>query len=127
MNCTNCNQPLEPQARFCRSCGFPVPTSTATNNPSLAQRNQPPFNYDVPTRATTSGSTPPAPQPPSQPWTAPQQPGFQQPTVPVSMPSNGAQAFPAKEVTPPRPRRRRGRRVLLGCLTSFIIALLVFG
>src|SRR5437762_11398387 len=32
MNCTTCNMPLEPNARFCRNCGTPV-SIAATNNP----------------------------------------------------------------------------------------------
>src|SRR5260370_12336733 len=120
MNCTSCNAPLIPEARFCRNCGMlvaPAIPQPATNN--HAQANQREIG-DSPTVLPPSWqSQQPAPV---QPQYAP--PQAYQPTVavssnPGSMPSTGAPF-----VSPPLPTRRRKNR-LMQVLLIFLAALLV--
>src|SRR6266581_773750 len=114
MNCTQCNAPLLPEARFCRVCGQAV--STAAPQPAIAnyaQANQPVIE------TSPTVSTPPwqAQQPaPFQPQNMPPQsmpPQAYQPTMPVSpgpgsLPSTGAQLS-----SPPLPKRRKNRLPLV--------------
>src|SRR6266568_5121872 len=84
MNCSQCNMPLETNARFCRSCGLPV----ATAAPNKAAANPIPVDSDS-TVPPTSWQSPP---PPQQPWApAPQS------TIPPqrqSMPMDGGATIP---------------------------------
>src|SRR5437763_1696403 len=91
MNCTSCNTPLIPEARFCRNCGMPVstviPQPASGNNEQASQQG--------------IGDSPTVLPPPWQvQQSAPIQPHYTsqayQPTVavssnPGSMPSAGAQ------------------------------------
>ena len=114
MNCTRCNMPLEPNARFCRNCGAPVAT-VATNNASA--NPAPPYRtmdtHEPPTLPPGSVRIPQAqPPPPQQTWqpqSAPQ-PAYYQPGRPEPGSLSNAQNG--------RPRRRRR-----GCLTRSLITL----
>jgi hypothetical protein len=132
MNCTSCNKPLEPNARFCRNCGTPVAT-VATNNASAnpappyrtMDTHEPPTLPPGPLRIPQAQQQPPqqawqpqsAPQPqpaPQQTWqpqSAPQ-PAYYQPGRPEPGSLSNAQNG--------RPRRRRR-----GCLTRSLITLVV--
>jgi hypothetical protein len=91
MNCSNCNTPLENNARFCRGCGSPV--SIPAQQPTMPYRPDQLDNAPtIPTipwqpQQTQQSMPPPYPQPtqnvPPQAYQdTPQQPGtFQQPTV----------------------------------------------
>ena len=123
MNCTRCNTPLIPEARFCRNCGMPVSTDIP----------QPATGHNEQANQQGIGDSPTV-LPPS--WqvqqSAPIQPHYipqtYQPTVavssnPGSMPSAGAQF-----ASPPLPTRRRKNRlvqVLLILLAALLILLLV--
>src|SRR5438105_2397943 len=84
MNCTTCNAPLEPQARFCRNCGQPV-SSAAPSQTTNQQKEAPTIlpgqlhipSTPQPTSQAWSQQTPQ--QPPAQPWYQ-QPPSPQQPT-----------------------------------------------
>ncbi|HJT56242.1 MAG TPA: hypothetical protein VJ761_07105 [Ktedonobacteraceae bacterium] len=89
MNCERCKTLLPPDARFCRVCGFPVPTSTPADNlisPS-------PFN--APTIISSPTSPPPSPtpwiQPPTQPTPPPVIPQQQWGSSTEVAPSSGPQ------------------------------------
>ncbi len=129
MNCTRCNAPLEPEARFCRNCGMAISTyASQPASANAAQANQPGIG-DSPTVLTPPWQ---AQQPaPFQPQYAPPQsmpPEAYQPTVAVSpsagsLPSTGAQ-FSA----PPLPtRRRRNRLALVLVILAVILLVLVAG
>ncbi len=123
MNCTRCNMPLIPEARFCRNCGMPV--STVVPQPATGNNGQ--------ANQQGIGDSPTVLPPPWQvQQSAPIQPQYTpqnyQPTVaissnPGSMPSSGAQL-----ASPPPPMRRRKNRlmqVLLILLAALLILLLV--
>lgn len=123
MNCTHCNTPLIPEARFCRNCGMPV--STVIPQPATGNNEQ--------ANQQGIGDSPTVLPPPWQvQQSAPIQPQYTpqayQPTVavssnPGSMPSAGAQF-----ASPPLPTRRRKNRlmqVLLILLAALLILLLV--
>ncbi len=123
MNCTHCNTPLIPEARFCRNCGMPV--STVVPQPATGNNEQ--------ANQQGIGDSPTVLPPPWQvQQSAPIQPHYTpqayQPTVavssnPGSMPSAGAQF-----ASPPLPTRRRKNRlmqVLLILLAALLILLLV--
>jgi len=123
MNCTRCNTPLIPEARFCRNCGMPV--STDIPQPATGhneQANQQGIG-DSPTVLPPSWQV--QQSAPIQPHYTPQ---AYQPTVavssnPGSMPSTGAQF-----ASPPIPTHRRKNRlmqVLLILLAALLILLLV--
>src|SRR6516164_9353302 len=126
MNCTRCNAPLEPEARYCRNCGLAVSSGASrSDNANAGQASQPVIG-DAPTVPTPLWE---AQQPaPSQPFYAPPQsvpPGAFQPTVavspsPGSLPSTGAQPY-----SPSLPTRGRKNR-LVQVLLILVIALLVF-
>ena len=129
MNCTRCNTPLIPEARFCRNCGMPV--STVIPQPATGNNGQ----------AFEDGASPvPTVLPPS--WqvqqSAPIQPHYTpqayQPTVAVS--SNPGSMPRARPSTPPplgainlapttRRRKNRLMQVLLILLAALLILLLV--
>ena len=128
MNCTRCNTPIEPEARYCRYCGLEV--SNGASQPagaSTAQANQPGIG-DSPTVSTSPWQ---AQQPGQfQPQYMPSQsipPGAYQPTVaisqsPGSLPSTGAQPY-----SPPIPTRRKNRsgQVLLIVVIALLVIVLV--
>ncbi len=106
MNCTNCNAPLAPDARFCRNCGAQIsisePTKSTTPTSASSQPNLPLTAYNAPTSFAIPAPEPQlpplqqtlaqsqqAPQPLQQQWILPQpqspqahQPYFQ-PTVSI--------------------------------------------
>ncbi len=140
MNCTRCNMPLEPNARFCRNCGTPVAT-VATNNASAnpappyrtMDTHEPPTLPPGPLRIPQAQQPPPqsAPQPqppPQQTWQPQSAPQPQPPPQQTWQPQPAPQpAYYQPGRTEPgslsntqngRPRRRRR-----GCLTRSLITL----
>jgi hypothetical protein len=124
MNCTRCNAPLAPEARFCRNCGLPI--STGISQPAsgdVGQANQqgvgdsptiPPSSWQVQQSA------------PVQPNYSPQtyQPTAAVSSNPGSMPSAGAQY-----ASPPLPTRRRKNRlmqILVILLAVLLVLVLIF-
>ena len=120
MNCTRCNAPLEPEARFCRSCGMAI--STDASQPASVDTDM----GDSPTVPTPPWEAQqPAPSQPHYPQNQSMPPEAYQPTIaispgPGSLPSTGAQPY-----SPPLPTRRRKNR-LVQVLLILVIALLVF-
>ena len=129
MNCTRCNEPLIPGARFCRNCGTPV-SPAPTNNVQANQREPGDSPKVLP---PTWQSQQPAPVQPQAYQATPVQPQYTpppayQPAVAVppnagSMPSRGAQYVP-----PPVPTVRRKNRfmqILLISLAALLIIVLL--
>ena len=120
MNCTRCNEPLIPEARFCRNCGAPVSPAfhppAPTNNMQANQREI----GDSPTVLPPSWqSQQPAPVQPQ--YTPPQ---AYQPTVAVSPNAGSMPSTGAPFVSPPLPTRRRKNR-FMQVLLIFLAALLI--
>jgi len=123
MNCTRCNAPLVPEARFCRNCGFPV--SDVVSQPANGNAGQ--------ANQQGIGDSPTVLPPPwqvqqSAPIQAHYTPQTYQPTVavssnPGSMPSTGAKPAPPPVTT--RRRKNRLMQVLLILLAVLLILLLV--
>ena len=126
MNCTRCNAPLEPEARFCRVCGQavltgipqpPVENAKQTNRPNMGDSPTVPTPFLQPQQPTQVA--------PLQPqYTPPQSipPQAYQPTVavsPGSLPSAGSQLS-----SPPFPKRRR-KNLLARVLLILVVVLLV--
>jgi hypothetical protein len=141
MNCTNCNAPLEAQARFCPNCGATVAqVSSAPRNaaPNPAPLYQPISSVESPT-IQPSGQRQPQPslqpqQPPFQQqaqW-QPQQPGQQQIVLPAAprtqtqgyAPPRSPQTLAAPSNTP---RKRRGGCLMVGLIVLVILLVLVAG
>ena len=120
MNCTSCNAPLIPEARFCRNCGMPVspaiPQPATTNH---AQANQREIGDSPTVLPPFWQSQQPAPL---QPQYAP--PQAYQPTVAVSPNAGSMPSAGAPFVSPPLPTRRRKNR-LMQVLLIFLAALLI--
>ena len=126
MNCTHCNMPLVPEARFCRNCGLPI--SAVNPQPAsgeVAQANQ----QDM-------GDSPAVLAPPWQvQHAAPVQPQYTQqayqPTVAVSPQRDnmsGAEARYASPLLPTNRRKNRLMQVLLIVLAVLLVlALLLVG
>ena len=123
MNCTSCNTPLEPEARFCRNCGMPV--SAVISQPVTGNNGQ--------ANQQGVGDSPTVLPPPwqvqqSTPRQAQYAPQTYQPTVavssnPGSMPSAGAQF--ASPPLPTRHRKNRLMQVLLILLAVLLVLLLL--
>ena len=123
MNCTRCNAPLVPEARFCRNCGFSV--SDVVSQPASGNAGQ--------ENQQGIGDSPTVLPPPwqvqqSAPIQAHYTPQTYQPTVavssnPGSMPSTGAKPAPPPVTT--RRRKNRLMQVLLILLAVLLILLLV--
>ena len=126
MNCTYCNTPIVPEARFCKNCGFPVSTDitqpTIGNDWQASQQGvedsptilPPPWQVQKP-----ESIEPPFTQPAYQPTVAVS-------SHPGSMPSRVTQP-----TSPPPPMRRRKNRLtqvlLILLITLFILALILAG
>ena len=130
MNCSRCNTPLIPEARFCRNCGMPV--STVIPQPATGNIEQ--------AKQQGIGDSPTVLPPPWQvQQSVPIQPQYTpqsyQPTVavssnPGSMPSAGAQfasppAVGAINRAPTRRRKNRLVQVLLILLAALLVLVLV--
>jgi hypothetical protein len=124
MNCTRCNAPLIPEARFCRNCGMPVstlmPQQASANNGQAIQQGLGDAPTVLPPSWQVQQSAPVQPQ-----YTPPQtyQPMAAMSPNMGSIPSAGAQF-----ATPPLPisrRKNRFMRVLLILLTALLIIVLV--
>jgi len=120
MNCTTCNMPLEPNARFCRNCGTPV-SIAATNNPGA--NPAPPYRSSDMNESPTLLARPlqigqqPQQQVPLQPQSVPQpQPPYYQ-----STPTNFS------NVQDSRPRRRRGGCLIRSLITFIVLLVLIVG
>ena len=118
MNCTTCNMPLEPNARFCRNCGTPV-SIAATNNPGA--NPAPPYRSTDMNESPTLLARPQiGQQPPQQMPLQPQpQPSYYQPTR--VEPAN----FPNAQDG--RPRRRRGGCLIRSLITFIVLLVLIVG
>lgn len=104
MNCTRCNTPLEPQARFCRNCGTPV-SMAATNN--VDTNPAPPYRSTDVNESPTLLARPYIRQ-------QPQPPSYQ--STPDVIPNAQAR----------RPRRRR-RGCLISLISLVVLLLLLVG
>ena len=137
MNCTRCNAPLPPGARFCRVCGLTVvPGAPEVIIVDAAQANQPVREEDAPTVPTFPSQVqqPTQPSPLQQPYIPPQWMSQNQampsqayqPTVAVSpgtLQSNGA--LPSSLPVPVRHKKRRLGRVLF--ILALVLLVLVAG
>ena len=118
MNCTRCNMPLEPNARFCRNCGTPV-SIAATNNPGA--NPAPPYRSTDMNESPTLLARPQiGQQPPQQMPLQPQpQQSYYQPTR--VEPTNFS------NVQDGRPRRRRGGCLIRSLITFIVLLVLIVG
>ena len=118
MNCTTCNMPLEPNARFCRNCGTPV-SMAATNNPGA--NPAPPYRSTDMNESPTLLARPQiGQQPPQQMPLQPQpQQSYYQPTR--VEPTNFS------NVQDGRPRRRRGGCLIRSLITFIVLLVLIVG
>src|SRR5947208_1009826 len=116
MNCTTCNMPLEPNARFCRNCGTPV-SIAATNNPGA--------NPAPPYRSTDMNESPTLLARPLQIGQQPQQqvPPQPQPQPPYYQPT----PTNFSNVQDGRPRRRRGGCLIRSLITFIVLLVLIVG
>ena len=126
MNCTNCNMPLEPEARFCRNCGLPI----SVVNPQ-------PISGEAAQASQQEMGNSPAVQSPS--WqaqhSAPVQdqyaPQAYQPTVAVSPSQGNMPGADARYAPPSLPSNRRKNRLiqvlLIVLAVLLVIALLLVG
>ena len=116
MNCTTCNMPLEPNARFCRNCGTPV-SIAATNNPGA--------NPAPPYRSTDMNESPTLLARPLQIGQQPQQqvPPQPQPQPPYYQPT----PTNFSNVQDSRPRRRRGGCLIRSLITFIVLLVLIVG
>ncbi len=123
MNCTRCNTPLPPGARFCRNCGLPVPPQSESGN--IAQGNQQGTGIS-PTVLPPSWEAQQSAQ--IQPQYAPQ---AYQPTVAVSSNRGSMQSLEARHASPALPTRRRTNRLMQVLLillaVLLVLALLLAG
>ena len=120
MNCSRCNAPLIPEARFCRNCGMPV--SPAIPQPAIANNAQA-SQQDLEDSPAVLPPSWQVQQPaPVQPQYAP--PQAYQPTTAVSPNAGSMPSAGAPFVSPPLPTRRRKNR-LIQVLLIFLAALLV--
>jgi hypothetical protein len=117
MNCTRCNTPLLPGARFCPNCGLVV-TTGASQSPdaNIAQTNQSAEEDPTIPISPLQAQQPTQPSPLQPPYTSqpPMPPRAYQPTVavsPGSIPSTGYQ--PPWPALPARRRKHRLARALL--------------
>ena len=134
MNCTRCNAPLLPGARFCPNCGLIV-TTGASQSPddNIAQTNQSDVGDPTLPISPLQPQQPTQPSPLQPPYTSqpPMPPRAYQPTMavsPGSIPSTGYRSS-----LPALPARRRKNRlaralliliaVLLVLVASWFIAL----
>jgi len=119
MNCTTCNMPLEPNARFCRNCGTPV-SIAATNNPGA--------NPAPPYRSTDMNESPTLL---ARPLQIGQQPQQQVPLQPQPQPSyyqpNRVEPTNFSNVQDSRPRRRRGGCLIRSLITFIVLLVLIVG
>ena len=120
MNCTRCNAPLIPDARFCRNCGTPVSSAIpqpATTNQAHAGPGE---IGDSPTVLPSSWQSQ-QPVPVQPPYSPPQ---AYQPTVAVSPNAGSMPSTGAPFVSPPLPTRRRKNR-FMQVLLIFLAVLLI--
>ena len=133
MNCTNCNAPLEQNARFCRQCGTPV-SQPMSNNTAPSFASEPPT---VPPTYQQIPSFQPAPQqswsqsptvpsmPPQQSWSQPPIPPQQPMYLQSERQDPNVGTFSGTE-TPKRQRKRR-RGCLPGALITLVVLLILIG
>lgn len=96
MNCSNCSMPLENNARFCRNCGAPVPTSEQPQPQAPAA--YPPQQFENAPTIPTMPMQPQQQQPPQQMPTHYMPPPQNVPPQ-YSAPTQGAQSY-QREVPP---------------------------
>ena len=121
MNCTRCNTPLLPGARFCPNCGLIVTTGASQSpNVNIAQTNQPALEDPTLPISPLEVQQPTQPSPSQPPYTSP--PPTYQPTVAVSPGSLRSTGY--QPPSPPLPARRRKNR-LTRALLILVVVLLV--
>jgi hypothetical protein len=146
MNCSQCNQPLAPNAHFCGNCGILIAPASSGIALDETQRVYPLPTHPQPPVSPGLPMTPPAlerTQPPlmGSPTANPSYP--QNPMSPSGQPAplsyyqanqnqSGANMFPATVNANPRaasrPARRSGRAAgCIGCLTVIVILLVIVG
>ncbi|MEO8955899.1 MAG: zinc ribbon domain-containing protein [Ktedonobacteraceae bacterium] len=118
MNCTNCNAPLEMNARFCRQCG------TSVSQP-MSNNAAPTFVSEPPTNQSTYQQTPSFQSAPQQPWSQPPTSPSMPPQQPMYLQSERQDPNIGTE-TPKRPRKRR-RGCLPGALITLVVLLILIG
>ncbi len=119
MNCTNCNAPLEMNARFCRQCGTPV-SQPMPNNPAPTYVSEPPTQ---PTYQQTPSFQPTQQQQWSQPPTSPSMP----PQQPMYLQRERQDANVGTFSNTETPRRKRRRGCLPGALITLVVLLILIG
>jgi hypothetical protein len=121
MNCTNCNTPLDAQARFCPKCGAPATQAPAVPwkaAPNPAPFYQPISSAEPPTILPTQHRQQP---PPQQQLVLPATPRNQ---APGYSPAQTPQTFLAQAKTP---RKQRGGCLMRGLIILVILVILVAG
>jgi len=109
MHCTNCGQPLEEGAAFCKNCGAAVPQSPWAPTQVVPKAG-----------AGDQGSVPPPPPPPPTPPSQPPPDTYAQTPPPYAYPS----APPAPPM-PPVQRKRTG--LIIGIVAAVLVALAGIG
>ncbi len=109
MHCTNCGQPLEEGAAFCKNCGAAVPQSPWAPTQVVPKAG-----------AGDQGSVPPPPPPPQTPPSQPPPDTYAQTPPPYAYPS----APPAPPM-PPVQRKRTG--LIIGIVAAVLVALAGIG
>jgi hypothetical protein len=123
MNCTRCNTPLVPEARFCRNCGLPVSAIVSQPVSGNIREGIQQGIGDSPTVLPPSWEVQQAAQ--IQPHYPPQ---TYQPTVAVSPNAGSMPSSLAQFASPSFPARRRKNRlmqVLLILLATLLVLLLL--
>lgn len=119
MNCTNCNSPLEPQARFCAKCGTSVAENTVISGPDRIVPTAP--MWITPVEATTAFP----PQQPMLPEVGPQ--SLPQQAYPPQE-NHFSPTTPLSEVGRQKHRKRRRGLGPGGCfLVAVTVLILLFG
>ena len=119
MNCTRCNTPLIPEARFCRNCGMPVPAVSPQPASSNVEQAKQQGIGDSPTVLPPSWQV--QQSEPVQPYYPPQ---AYQPTVAVSPNRGSIPSAVSRSTSPPVPARR-GKNRLMQVLLILLAVLLV--
>jgi hypothetical protein len=120
MNCTNCDAPLEPNAKFCGECGQPVTSPSSESSSALkcthcgavldpsfrfcGECGQPVSQDSIPEPpAVKLPSAKPIPPPAAVPERTPPPPAMQSPPAPQMKPPPGPSVTPAAMASQPKP------------------------
>lgn len=125
MNCTRCNAPLEPEARFCRNCGLAISSyASQPTRASAAQANQPGMGDSPTVLPPPWQAQQAAPFQPQYPPSQSMPPQAYQPTMAVS-PSAGSLPSTGAGFSSPALRTRRRRNLLALVLAIPVLILVV--